>query len=72
MQNFCGDGLYTYHIQKVQQLVPVDHANCLHFCRWLEGQPQEDKCKYSTLEYLHILAQHLNLILDFFMGLYEV
>jgi len=30
----------TYHIQKVQQLLPTDQAEFVQFYKWLERQPQ--------------------------------
>jgi hypothetical protein len=32
------EGVYPYHVQRVQQLRPEDFAERLNFCKWLNGR----------------------------------
>ena len=34
------DGMYPYHVQRVQHLRPGDFAERLNFCKWLNGRRQ--------------------------------
>src|SRR5215468_271946 len=34
------DGMYPYHVQRVQHLRPGDFAERLNFCKWLNGSSQ--------------------------------
>jgi hypothetical protein len=36
VENFAHDGLYPYYLQRVQHLLPCDHANRVQFCEWLQ------------------------------------
>jgi len=34
------EGMYPYHVQRVQHLGPIDFAQRLEFCKWLNGSRQ--------------------------------
>jgi hypothetical protein len=50
MEDLHDYGLWPYHIQKVQQLLPGDNFSCIQFCRWLEGQLQLMNYSLFTVE----------------------
>jgi len=40
LQDIFAEGIYPYHVQRVQHLGPGDFAQRQEFCKWLNGSRQ--------------------------------